>query len=315
MPIVNFPYLDKYNEPDSEPLGSGTFSTVHRAIAVKDGKEYAAKKVKQDAKFAEKTFEKEIEILQKIKPHQFIVNMIECFPKAPCVIVLDLVSGGELFDEIVKRVKYNENDSKKAVRQLLTAIKFLHEQGIAHCDLKPENILLDKNGDIKVTDYGLAQFFDASNPRGKTTFGLYCGTPEYMAKEMHKYPKRKIKYDETVDEYAVGVISYIMLVGYPPWQKKFDYRTGKIYWDDGDWEELDPSVPGLIKGLMDKNQKKRLSAEQALTHKWLIDNSPDDFVDRPEAFQRLSAYNARRKFKIGLVLITMCLEYKNKFNL
>ena len=99
-------------------------------------------------------------------------------------------------------------------------------------------------------------------------------------------------------------------MGYPPWQQKFDYKIGKVFWNDRDWEGLDLSSKDLIKGLMKKDPQKRLTAAEALSHKWLIDESTDDFEDRTEAFKRLSSYNARRKFKIGLVLITMCLEYK-----
>lgn len=206
MPAVNSKYLEKYKEVSDTPLGSGAFSTVHLVVSRLDGNKYAAKIAKQNGNRAEKTFKDEIKILSNLKPNEFLVNMFECFPKTPYVIVLDLVSGGELFDEIVKRGKYNEKDSKKAARQLLMAIDALHKQGIAHRDLKPENILLDENWDIKVTDFGLAKTFD--KPRGRKTFRQYCGTPEYMAKEMHVYKRDKVKYDETVDEYAAGIILY-----------------------------------------------------------------------------------------------------------
>ena len=126
--LVNFWYLDKYKEI-GDSIGSGAFSTVHQVISIADGKEYAAKKVKQDAKCGYKrageTFKKEIKILRILKPQKFLVNMIECFPKPPYVIILDLVKGGELFDEIVRRGKYNENDRAPALcAQCVVAQKF-----------------------------------------------------------------------------------------------------------------------------------------------------------------------------------------------
>ena len=206
----------KYNK--GVLLGSGAFAKVQKVSNAESGEQFAAK-IAEPNKSAIAAFEDEVEILAKLELGDCVANMIEFFAEPDFVIILELQTGGDLFDEMVKRKTYFETDARKACFQLLTAIKFIHDQGIAHRDLKPENVLLDENCNVKVTDFGLAKCFDAGSPK-KQIWKEYCGTPDYMATEMHSYPKGKIRYCETVDEFAAGVILYILLAGYPPYLAK-----------------------------------------------------------------------------------------------
>ena len=203
-------FSNKYKK--GELLGSGAFAKVHKVWDAATGEKYAAK-IAENNSGARSAFKDEIEILTKLNVGEYVANMIEFFAKPDCVIILEFQSGGDLFDEIVKRNPYVESDARKACLQLLTAIKFMHDQGIAHLDLKPENVLLDENCNVKVTDFGLSKCFDPEHPK-KKIFKKYCGTPEYMATEMHQQKKSSMKYDETVDEFAAGVILYILQSGF-----------------------------------------------------------------------------------------------------
>ena len=196
----------------TELLGSGAFAKVHLVEHAETGEKYAAK-IAETTSGAKSAFKEEVEILTKLKLGECVANMIEYFVEPECVIILEYLPGGDLFDEIVKRNPYVESDARKACLQLLTAIKFMHDQGIAHLDMKPENVLLDVECNVKVTDFGLSKCFDAGSPN-KQIFKKYCGTPEYMATEMLKYPRSSIKYCENVDEFAAGVILYILRIGF-----------------------------------------------------------------------------------------------------
>ena len=162
-------FITKYKK--GQLLGSGAFAKVYEVFDAETGEQYAAKIAEKNSG-AKSAFKDEVEILTQLKVGDFVTNMIESFSKPDCVIILEFQSGGDLFDEIVKRNPYVESDARKACLQLLTAIKFMHDQGIAHLDLKPENVLLDENCNVKVTDFGLSKCFEAHNPR-KNVFKKY----------------------------------------------------------------------------------------------------------------------------------------------
>ena len=300
-------FQTKYKPGDV--LGSGAFATVQLVTNVETGEQYAAK-VALDHRDSRKAFKKEVDIYKILDHGPSVTNMIEFFGKPDCVIILEFQSGGDLFDEIVKRNHYSENDARKACFQLLTAIKFMHDQGIAHLDLKPENVLLDAEFNLKVTDFGEAKTFNVGSPK-KDVFKDFAGTPEYMATEMHKHPRKSIKYSEIVDEFAVGVILYILLTGYPPYQSQTDRPICKLYWREKDWEDLEPSSENLVVSLMEKDPSKRLTAGEAMKHEWFANIVGE--TDMKETRERLTEFKARQKFKLGLLLISISLEAKKLF--
>ena len=142
------------------------------------------------------------------------VKMYKCYETDNILyLVLELLTGGELFDTIIAKGHYSEADARQVAITMLDAIKYLHTQGVAHRDLKPENILLKDKGTsaIKITDFGLSKIF-ADDAAGEVTMKTACGTPGYVAPEVLGHEA----YSSQVDLWSVGVIVYILLCGFPP---------------------------------------------------------------------------------------------------
>ena len=195
-------------------------------------------------------------------------------------IILELAEGGELFDKILEKVKFNEKEAKLHFYQMVSAVQYLHKNKIAHRDLKPENILLSNDDSIpiiKISDMGLSKLVD------HTTFlQTFCGTPQYLAPEvLISRVRGDGSYGFEVDMWALGVILYILLSGCPPFSPE---RTDKPLIRqvcDGDytfpkskWSDVSESAIDLVKRLMTVDKKQRLTAEQVLVHPWL--NDPDN---------------------------------------
>ncbi|XP_051890419.1 calcium/calmodulin-dependent protein kinase type 1-like isoform X2 [Pristis pectinata] len=185
---------------------------------------------------------------------------------------MQLVSGGELFDRILERGVYTEKDASSLIRQILEAVRYLHENGVVHRDLKPENLLYynsDENSKIMISDFGLSKMQDMG------VMSTACGTPGYVAPEvLHQKP-----YDKAVDCWSIGVIAYILLCGYPPFYEdtesklfarisKADYEFDSPFWDD-----ISEQAKSFIRHLLEKDPKKRFTCEQALRHPWIAENT------------------------------------------
>jgi len=156
---------------------------------------------------------REIELMRKLN-HKNIVCLKEVFEDesedGKIYMVMEYVSGGELFDHIINRGNYSEHDAALVVRQIIEAVAYLHSNNIAHRDLKPENLLCTgaNNEIIKVADFGLSKEFDDNNKALETM----CGTPDYVAPEV----LRGNGYTNAVDIWSIGVVTYVMLCGSPP---------------------------------------------------------------------------------------------------
>lgn len=190
------------------PLGSGSFGTVRKAIHKLTGQPRAIKILKKDEQ-DEKKLELEVDILSKIS-HPNAMQIYEYYQDAKYFyIVSEFCAGGELFDKITKKGKFNEREAANILKQMLSTVLYCHSNNIVHRDLKPENILLDDKSDdtvIKIIDWGGARYF--IHGKKMTTVS---GTPYYIAPEVLKE-----KYDEKCDIWSCGVILYILLSGYPP---------------------------------------------------------------------------------------------------
>jgi serine/threonine protein kinase len=156
---------------------SGGFSVVKEATDKSTGMKFAAKIIEKTASDEElNLLQREIDIMKKLN-HQNIIQLIEVFDEPEHIyLVLELITGGELFDQIVSRGSYSEKDAASIVKQILEAVQYMHSNGIAHRDLKPENLLCSgpNNEIIKVTDFGLSKDF------GEATLQTSCGTPDYV---------------------------------------------------------------------------------------------------------------------------------------
>ncbi|KAG9489914.1 calcium/calmodulin-dependent protein kinase type 1D [Eleutherodactylus coqui] len=253
-----------------EVLGSGAFSEVVLAEEKVTGKLFAVKCIPKKAlKGKESSIENEITVLKKIK-HENIVALEDIYESSSHLyLVMQLVSGGELFDRIVEKGFYTEKDASTLIRQVLDAVFYLHRLGIVHRDLKPENLLyFSQEGESKImiSDFGLSKM------EGKgDVMSTACGTPGYVAPEV----LAQKPYSKAVDCWSIGVIAYILLCGYPPFYDendsklfeqilKADYEFDSPYWDD-----ISDSAKDFISHLMEKDPNKRYTCEQALRHPWI----------------------------------------------
>ena len=192
-------------------------------------------------------------------------------------IVLELLTGGELFDRIVQKGRFTEQQAANITKQLGSALKYLHSIRIVHRDLKPENIIYKTKADdalIKITDFGLGRDMgqDPKEPTYRKTLNTACGTPGYVAPEILKaHP-----YDEYVDLWSCGVILYIMLCGYPPFtggrnQKRLYRRIkrGEYSFASPAWDNISPLAKDCVKKLLTVDPQNRMSAAKLVDHLWM----------------------------------------------
>lgn len=193
-------------------LGEGSFSKVKIATDMSTGKEYAIKIVKRNCvnePGIESQIEKEVSILHTIK-HPNVVRLHHVFrSKTKFYLVLDLADGGELFNKLADGGPLEENEARKYFQQLIDALDYIHKHHAVHRDLKPENLLLDRNGNLKVTDFGLSTTSLTSSEIFKTR----CGTPNYVAPEIFSPDGY---HGPPVDIWSAGLILYVMLTAMLP---------------------------------------------------------------------------------------------------
>uniref|UniRef100_A0A0K8VG67 Calcium/calmodulin-dependent protein kinase type 1 n=1 Tax=Bactrocera latifrons TaxID=174628 RepID=A0A0K8VG67_BACLA len=198
-------------------LGTGAFSEVRLAESKENPDDHFAVKIidKKALKGKEESLENEIRVLRRLA-HPNIVQLLETFEdKWKVYLVMELVTGGELFDRIVEKGSYTEKDASDLIRQILEAVDYMHEQGVVHRDLKPENLLYyspNNDSKIMISDFGLSKMEDSG------IMATACGTPGYVAPEV----LAQKPYGKAVDVWSIGVISYILLCGYPPFYDEND---------------------------------------------------------------------------------------------
>ncbi|XP_029636752.1 calcium/calmodulin-dependent protein kinase type II subunit delta isoform X30 [Octopus sinensis] len=302
--------LSKFNEiyELKEELGKGAFSIVRRCVQKSTGLEFAAKIIntkKLSARDHQK-LEREARICRLLK-HPNIVRLHDSIQDEGFhYLVFDLVTGGELFEDIVAREFYSEADASHCMQQILESVNYCHHHGIVHRDLKPENLLLAskaKGAAVKLADFGLAIEVNGDQ---QGWFG-FAGTPGYLSPEV----LRKDPYGKPVDIWACGVILYILLVGYPPFWDEDQHRlyaqikAGAYDYPSPEWDTVTPEAKNLINSMLTVNPAKRITASEALKHPWICQRERvAAAVHRQETVDCLKKFNARRKLK-GVILTTM----------
>ncbi|KAG5275255.1 hypothetical protein AALO_G00145360 [Alosa alosa] len=233
-------------------LGTGAFSEVVLAEEKRTQKLVAIKCIPRKAlEGKENSIENEIAVLHKIK-HANIVSLEDIFEnKSHLYLVMQLVSGGELFDRIVEKGFYTEKDASKLIQQILDAVKYLHDMGIVHRDLKPENLLyysMDEDSKIMISDFGLSKIEGSGS-----VMSTACGTPGYVAPEV----LAQKPYSKAVDCWS------IVLCGYPPF---YDENDAKLFeqilkaeyeFDSPYWDDISDSAKDFIVHLMEKDPRLR----------------------------------------------------------
>lgn len=293
-------------------LGKGGFSEVMLGTDRRDGTKWALKIIDGEVfvKNRRRT-EEEVKLLAALE-HPGIVKLKEILrTPSKFVIVMEVLTGQELFDRIVAKNSYQENDAKLVALSILDAINYLHDHEVVHRDLKPENLIFDMPGDdarLKLTDFGFATMYDPNKKLVST-----CGTPEYVAPEiLNEQP-----YGTQVDMWSFGVVLYILLCGFPPFYGATEMEmfnkicSAKFRFLKPHWDNVSDNAKDLVKKLLTVDPRQRLTAPQALEHPWfanIVDLTPEQIAsqnssDLTPAMKHFRSYNATRKFRKGVLAV------------
>uniref|UniRef100_A0A8D2J6N1 Serine/threonine-protein kinase DCLK2 n=1 Tax=Varanus komodoensis TaxID=61221 RepID=A0A8D2J6N1_VARKO len=261
--------LEKYKV--GKVIGDGNFAVVKECIERSTGKEFALKIIdKGKCCGKEHLIENEVSILRRVKHPNIIMLIEEMDTTMELYLVMELVKGGDLFDAITSSTKYTERDGSAMVYNLASALKYLHGLSIVHRDIKPENLLVceypDGTKSLKLGDFGLATVVEGP---------LYtvCGTPTYVAPEIIA----ETGYGLKVDIWAAGVITYILLCGFPPFRSENNVQedlfdqilVGKLEFPSPYWDNITDSAKELISLMLQVNVEARYTAAQILNHPWV----------------------------------------------
>lgn len=259
-----------------EELGSGQFAIVRKCKEKSTSIEYAAKFIKKRRLSSSRRgvsreeIEREVNILREIQ-HSNIITLHDIFEnKTDVILILELVSGGELFDFLAEKESLTEEEATQFLKQILDGVQYLHSKRIAHFDLKPENImLLDKNVPIpriKLIDFGIAHQIKAGNE-----FKNIFGTPEFVAPEIVNYEPLGLE----ADMWSIGVITYILLSGASPFlgetkQETLTNISAVNYdFDEEYFSNTSELAKDFIRRLLVKDPKKRMTIDDSLEHPWI----------------------------------------------
>ncbi|XP_021251953.1 serine/threonine-protein kinase DCLK2 isoform X2 [Numida meleagris] len=268
--------LEKYKV--GKVIGDGNFAVVKECIERSTGKEFALKIIdKAKCCGKEHLIENEVSILRRVKHPNIIMLIEEMDTPTELYLVMELVKGGDLFDAITSSTKYTERDGSAMVYNLASALKYLHGLNIVHRDIKPENLLVCEYADgtksLKLGDFGLATVVEGP---------LYtvCGTPTYVAPEIIA----ETGYGLKVDIWAAGVITYILLCGFPPFRSENNLQedlfdqilVGKLEFPSPYWDNITDSAKELISLMLHVNTEVRYTAAQILSHPWVSDDTSQE---------------------------------------
>jgi len=255
-----------------EELGRGAFAIVYKGIS-KTTNEAVAIKIINKLTIKPKDLQmlsREIKIMKKLQ-HPNIVQLYDVFETGECLyLVMEVMAGGELFDQIIKRGHYNEDDARRVIEQILVGVEYMHNHGVVHRDLKPENLLCNADGEtLKIGDFGMSKDVAMGNLQTSV------GSPNYIAPEVLLGGQ----YGSECDMWSIGVITYVLLCGFTPFygenQKKMFEQIVKANFDfpPPEWSDVSAEAMDLIKQLLVANPTNRLTAKQALGHPWIQNKS------------------------------------------
>jgi len=299
--------ITEYYDLDKKKLGEGSYGSVCKA---KNKSTQTIRAIKTIAKAQMKNterFKMEIAIM-KMMDHPNIIKLFESFEDHRNIyLVMEICSGGELFDKIIESGHFTEVQCAVLMHQIVRAIFYMHENHICHRDLKPENFLFVSKDPIekstlKVIDFGLSCKFETNQ-----VLTTKAGTPYYVAPQVLAG-----KYDHLSDLWSVGVIMYVMLCGYPPFFGETDaevlskVRLGNFSFNAADWKNVSEDAKNLIRMLLKMNPRDRYTAEQALNHEWIKNKAPksqgvalqSNFVDNLRGFR---SQNKMKKMALHVI--------------
>uniref|UniRef100_A0A671LQK1 Myosin light chain kinase, smooth muscle n=1 Tax=Sinocyclocheilus anshuiensis TaxID=1608454 RepID=A0A671LQK1_9TELE len=285
---------DFYNIEDR--LGTGKFGQVFKLVEKSTKKVWAGKFIKAFSQKEKENVRQEIGIMNSLH-HPKLVQCVDAFEgKSDLVMVLEMISGGELFERIVDEdFELTEREVIKYMLQIIDGVQFIHKQGIVHLDLKPENIMcINKTGSkIKLIDFGLARRLEHSG-----SLKVLFGTPEFVAPEVINY--EAISYP--TDMWSIGVICYILVSGLSPFMGENDNETlanvTSATWDfeDEAFDEISDQAKDFISSLLKKDMRARLTCAQCLEHSWLKQDTRN-MEAKQLSKERMKKYILRRRWQ------------------
>jgi len=281
-------------------LGRGNFAVVRKVQRRSDGKFFAAKIISKKRLKAKELalLGKEVKILKMLN-HPNINKMIQTFDtKNHLYIVLELLEGENLFENIVRRRVYTEQDAANVVKQIARACEYMHARDIIHRDLKPQNLVYSDNKyeQICVTDFGLSKYMEP-----ETLAKTVCGTPAFVAPEV----LRQEMYGTQVDMWSLGTILYVMLCGYPPFVEKNlprlykAIKRGTVVFDKPYWDNISAEAKDCVQDLLKLDVRKRLTPTMLQKHPWIATTT---------AYSTNNLFDAKgynRRFKRFVILTKM----------
>ncbi|KAL5198199.1 hypothetical protein ABZP36_001711 [Zizania latifolia] len=282
-------------------LGQGQFGTTYQCVEKATGKVFACKSIAKRKLLTEEDVEdvrREIQIMHHLAGHPNVISIVGAYEDAVAVhLVMELCAGGELFDRIIQRGHYSEKAAAQLARLIIGVVEACHSLGVMHRDLKPENFLFvnhKEDSPLKTIDFGLSIFFKPGE-----TYSDVVGSPYYVAPEvLTKH------YGCEVDVWSAGVIIYILLSGVPPfWDESEQGIFGQVLKGDLDfssdpWPSISDSAKDLVRKMLIRDPRKRLTAHEALCHPWVcVDGvAPDKPLDSA-VLTRLKQFSAMNKLK------------------
>jgi len=256
-------------------IGHGHYGVVRKCMHRETKVWYAIKSIRKSKVGKVDVLKREVALLQECD-HPNIIKLVSVHEdKKYLHLVTELCTGGELFDRIIEKTQsdegcFSERDAAFLVRSILDAIAYCHDQkGIVHRDLKPENFLFssrEEDAVIKIIDFGLSRHDDMS--RG--IMNTKVGTPYYVAPEVLNR-----EYTKSCDIWSIGVITYILLCGYPPFYGDTDtqifesVRVGRFDFPSPEWDKISETAKEFISAMLKRDPSKRPSAAEALTQQWI----------------------------------------------
>ncbi|GLT34395.1 hypothetical protein SLA2020_089130 [Shorea laevis] len=301
-PILGKAYVDikRLYNLDKE-LGRGQFGITYLCTEKATGTKYACKSISHQKLATQKDIDnvrREVAILHYMTGQPNIVEFKGAYEdKQALHLVMELCSGGELFDRIIAKGSYSEREAATIGRQIVNVVHACHFMGVMHRDLKPENFLMvskDENSPIKATDFGVSVFIE----QGKIYRDL-VGSQYYVAPEV-----LKLEYGKEIDVWSAGIILYILLSGAPPFlaetqQGVFEeILKGELDLESAPWPTISEGAKDLVRKMLTMDPKKRITAAKALEHPWLkVDGEASDRPIDSAVQSRLKQFRAMNKLK------------------
>ncbi|XP_020579674.1 calcium-dependent protein kinase 17-like [Phalaenopsis equestris] len=296
-------------------LGQGQFGTTYLCIEKATGKEFACKSIAKRKLVTQEDVDdvrREIQIMHHLAGHPNVISIIGAYEDAVAVhVVMELCVGGELFDRIIQRGHFSEKAAAGITRVIVGVIEECHSMGVMHRDLKPENFLFvnhKEDSPLRTIDFGLSVFFKPGE-----TFSDVVGSPYYVAPEV----LRK-QYGPEADIWSAGVIVYILLSGVPPFWDETErgifeqVLRGELDFVSDPWPGISESAKDLIRKMLVRDSKQRLTAHQVLCHPWVqVDGvAPDKPLDSAvlSRLKQFSAMNKLKKMALRVIAESLCEE-------